>query len=296
MTDKVTIYSDGGSDPNPGYGGWAAILQYGEHEKVLTGNDLNATNNRMELQAAISALKMLKRPCSIEFYTDSQYVRRGITEWIDGWVEKGWKKGGKSILNADLWKQLLPLTKQHQIEWHWVRGHAGNEMNERVDVLAREARLAITPKASTDPNAPRLYVRSSCRGNPGPGGWGVVLDSVGETEQISGSEPNTTNNRMELMAALEGLRLVNAGTFVQLFTTSDYLYQGATNWINGWRKRQWQKRGGSPIANADLWQLLDKRMKEYDVHWFNAKGEIDAKHALPLEEAGKLAQNAALIV
>ena len=110
MTDsdnpKVIIYSDGGSDPNPGIGGWAAILRFGEHEKVLKGNDPDTTNNRMELTAAIRVLEALKRPCQIEFYTDSEYLRKGITEWIEDWAANNWKKKGKPIRNAHLWQTL----------------------------------------------------------------------------------------------------------------------------------------------------------------------------------------------
>ena len=137
---KVTIYSDGGSDPNPGIGGWAAILRYGQHEKILTGNDPNATNNRMELQAAIEALRALNRPSEVDFYTDSEYVRRGITEWIEKWAAKDWMRGRKAVPNRELWQALWRETKRHQIEWHWVKGHTGNRLNERVDALARQAR------------------------------------------------------------------------------------------------------------------------------------------------------------
>ncbi len=289
MTDKIIIYSDGGADPNPGIGGWAAILKYGQHEKVLFGNDPSATNNRMELMAAIGALSVLKRPSSIEFHTDSEYLRKGITQWIAGWAERGWKnKAGKPISNADLWQRLWPLVKQHEINWHWVKGHAGDEMNERVDALARQARLEITPSEQIPENVPRLYLRSSCKGNPGPGGWGVILEIGEETEQNSGSEATTTNNRMEIMAALEGLLLLPRGSDVQVFTTSDYLFQGITRWIHGWRRRNWLKKDDKPVANADLWQALDKLQEGYAVRWINAKGqELES-----LKIAGKLAVEA----
>jgi len=291
--DNVVIYSDGGSDPNPGIGGWAAILRFGKHEKVLTGNDPEATNNRMELTAAIRALEALKRPCSINFYTDSEYLRKGITEWIGEWAAKGWKKKGKPIPNVDLWQTLWPLVKTHEIEWHWVKGHAGNEYNERVDRLARKARLEITPDDVIDPNVPRLYLRASCKGNPGPGGWGVVLEEKDDTEQASGSEPQTTNNRMEITAAIEGLLLLSPGSDVQIFTTSDYVYQGITQWIRNWRKRNWMKKGGEkPVANSDLWQALDKLADNYTIRWINAKGQ----ELVGLEEAGKLAVNAIQVV
>ena len=285
---NVVIYSDGGADPNPGIGGWAAVLKYGQHEKVLTGNDPDTTNNRMELQAAIAALQALKRPFSIQFHTDSQYLRQGITQYIDKWAAKNWE----NVANADLWQTLWPLVKEHEIEWHWVKAHAGNPLNERVDQLAREARLEITPAAQIDDDAPKLYLRASCKGNPGPGGWGVVLEEGGETTQSSGSEAQTTNNRMELQAVLEGLLMLPAGSHVQLFTTSDYVFQGATKWIQGWRRRQWLKRDGKPVANADLWQALDQLMTNYAVHWINAKGQA----LKGLEEAGKLAVNAVEIV
>ncbi len=284
----VVIYTDGGADPNPGIGGWAALLRFGQHEKVLTGNHPSATNNRMELQAAIAALQALKRPCHIQLHTDSEYLRKGITQWIENWAAKGWQKKGKPIPNADLWRILREEAKKHDIEWHWVKGHAGNRFNERVDTLARQARLEITPEAQLSEDVPRLYLRASCKGNPGPGGWGVVLEQEGETKQQSGAVPKTTNNRMEITAAIEGLLMLPPGSEAQIFTTSDYLFQGATRWIHGWRKRNWVKRDGKPVANGDLWRALDQQMGMYAIHWVNAKG----KEKPALDEAGKLASTA----
>lgn len=287
----VTIYSDGGADPNPGIGGWAAILQYGTHEKALTGSDPHTTNNRMELQAAIAALSALQRPCQIEFHTDSEYLRQGITQWISKWAANNWQlKGGKAVANSDLWQQLWPLTQTHTITWHWVKGHAGNPLNERVDELARQARLKITPAAHISANAARLYIRASCKGNPGPGGWGVVCEQGDESEQASGAVPETTNNRMELTAAIESLLLLPPGGSAQIFTTSDYLFQGVTQWIHGWRKRNWQKKEGQPVANADLWQALDQLLPNYTVRWINAKNMPEPSPALA--EAAKLASEA----
>ncbi|HUM69746.1 MAG TPA: ribonuclease H [Chloroflexota bacterium] len=137
---------------------------------------------------------------------------------------------------------------------------------------------------------PRLYLRASCKGNPGPGGWGVILEQDDETTQASGSMPQATNNRMELMAAIEGLLLLPPGSSVQIFTTSDYVYQGITQWIHGWRKRNWQKKGETPIANADLWQAIDKLAGAYSICWINTKGQTLAG----LEEAGRLAVTAVL--
>lgn len=293
MAQKVIIHSDGGSDPNPGIGGWAAVLQFGAHELVLTGNDPEATNNRMELMAAIGALGALKRPSQVVFHTDSEYLRKGISEWIEGWAARGWKTAaGKPVSNADLWRRLWPLVKQHDIEWVWVKGHSGDPLNERVDMLARQARLEITPPEQLPADVPRLYLRGSCKGNPGPGGWGAVLEREGETEQSSGAEAATTNNRMEIQAAIGGLLMLTPGSSVQIFTTSDYLFQGATQWIHGWRRRKWLKRDGTAVANSDLWQALDSLMENYLVRWVNAKGQdLEA-----LQEAAQLAAAAREVV
>lgn len=285
MPDKVVIYSDGGADPNPGVGGWAALLVYGDHEKVLTGNDPKTTNNRMELQAAINALRALKWPCQIEFHTDSQYVRRGITEGVEKWASADWKtKNGRPIPNADLWRELRELVGRHEVNWHWVRGHSGNPFNERVDNLAREARLRITPRLDLEAGIPRLYLRVSCKGNPGPGVWAIALESAKEWEALTGVESATTNNRMELTAAIQGLQLLAPGSQVQVFTTSDYLYQGVTQWVHGWESRGWQKKDGQPVANADLWRQLVDISARYNVEWINAKGQ----RLEGLDRAGRL--------
>lgn len=146
MTDSpqaspaVTIYTDGACRGNPGPGGWGAVLKSGPHEKTLKGFEAETTNNRMELMAAIMALRELKRPCRVELWTDSQYLRKGITEWIHGWQKRGWKTAAKQpVKNADLWRALLAESERHQVEWHWVKGHSGHPGNERADSLANEA-------------------------------------------------------------------------------------------------------------------------------------------------------------
>ena len=136
----VTIYTDGACSGNPGPGGWAALLRFGLREKELSGGVLNTTNNRMEMMAALEALKSLKTPCNVDFHTDSEYLRNGITKWMVNWKRRGWKTTAKkSVKNQDLWKALDRAIQPHQITWHWVRGHAGHRENERVDKLARQA-------------------------------------------------------------------------------------------------------------------------------------------------------------
>ena len=140
----VEIWTDGGSKPNPGPGGWAAILRNGGHERELSGGDADTTNNRMELTAAIMALEALKRPCRVVLHTDSEYVRNGMERWIKGWVRNDWRNSAKQpVKNYELWQRLLAAAKPHRIEWRWVRGHSGDPMNERADQLATAAREAL---------------------------------------------------------------------------------------------------------------------------------------------------------
>ena len=135
----VDIFTDGACSGNPGPGGWGAILRYGAVEKELYGGDPATTNNRMELMAAIQALEALKRPMTVRLYTDSEYVKNGITQWIHGWKARGWKTADKKpVKNEDLWRRLDEAKQRHAIEFHWVRGHAGHPENERADALARQ--------------------------------------------------------------------------------------------------------------------------------------------------------------
>lgn len=142
MSDKkaVEIFTDGACSGNPGPGGWGAILRYGDTEKELSGGAASTTNNQMELTAAIVALEALSRPCTVNLHTDSKYVQNGITQWMKGWIRNGWKTAAKKpVKNADLWKQLSAAVEQHDVNWHWVKGHAGHPENERADELARTA-------------------------------------------------------------------------------------------------------------------------------------------------------------
>ena len=135
---RVEIWTDGACSGNPGPGGWGAILRFGEREKELSGGELLTTNNRMELTAAISALEALNRECEVDLHTDSQYLRQGVTGWMFGWKKNGWRTADrKPVKNEDLWRRLDEATARHKIDWRWVRGHAGDEMNERADELAR---------------------------------------------------------------------------------------------------------------------------------------------------------------
>jgi ribonuclease HI len=138
VTPKLIIYTDGACRGNPGPGGWGALLMYGDKKKELCGGDLATTNNRMELMGAIQALEALNKPTKAELHTDSQYVMKGVTQWIHGWKAKGWKTADKSpVKNVDLWQRLDAARARHEVDWRWVKGHAGHVHNERADELAR---------------------------------------------------------------------------------------------------------------------------------------------------------------
>ena len=148
MTENktVTLYTDGACKGNPGKGGWGVLMRYGSHEKELFGGEAHTTNNRMELTAIIQGLAALKRPCAVVIYTDSQYVKNGMEKWIHGWKKNGWKTASKQpVKNEDLWQQLDRLAAQHQIQWQWVRGHAGHTENERADALANQGVASVEP-------------------------------------------------------------------------------------------------------------------------------------------------------
>ncbi|MGH2537219.1 MAG: RNase H family protein, partial [Candidatus Promineifilaceae bacterium] len=176
------------------------------------------------------------------------------------------------------------------IEWHWVRGHTGDRLNERADRLARRARLEITAGPETEAGVARVYARVAFKGPAGPGAWGLILESAGgETQQFSAVEDKTTNNRLELQAVIESLRLVSAGSRIQLVTSSDYVYQGATRWLAGWRQGGWKTKAGKPVSNQDLWRELEALAAVREVRWLSAK-QIGAEPAL--DEAARVAAEA----
>ncbi|MAG96216.1 MAG: ribonuclease HI [Alphaproteobacteria bacterium] len=154
LGNLVEIYTDGACSGNPGPGGWGALLIYKGHERELSGGEADTTNNRMELMAAIQALESLKRPCRVRLHTDSTYVRSGITEWIQRWRQNGWRTAAKKpVKNADLWQRLQAALGEHQIDWRWVKGHAGDPGNERADALAREGvQAAVIPPTPSLPH------------------------------------------------------------------------------------------------------------------------------------------------
>lgn len=292
MTNQtVTIYTDGGASPNPGPGGWAAILLFpGQEPQELVGAVPDTTNNQMELRAAIEAFKVLPSPHQVDLYTDSQYLRQGISEWLPNWEATGWRTSQKTaVKNQALWQELAALLHQHQVIWHWTRGHAGDKWNERADELAR----SVIPRPALpldDDNSVHLFTAASYLGKQKRGGWAVLLRYRDAEKTLTGTATNTSGNRMHLQAAIEGLGALKRKMPVHLYTTSGYLKDGATHWAAQWRKRGWQTKEGKPVSHRDLWESLTDLTQSAQVSW-----HVVDKNSLPPEmiQAKKLATEAA---
>jgi ribonuclease HI len=267
---RVTIYTDGGADPNPGPGGWGVILIHDEsgRAKELSGGEPHTTNNRMELTAAIHALEALKQPCEVYMHTDSEYLRRGITEWVQKWARNGWMRGKKKnqpVENVDLWQRLLALTEGHDVSWEWVKGHAGDTYNERADSLARREIARFYEGVAEAAGSVQIFLLVSVRGAAGY--WGALIRSSDGEQIIFGQEQGTTSNRLDVQAAVEALRTAGEGVPIQIYSRSDYLRNGAKQWIKGWKKRGWTTRQGQPVKNQDLWKELDALLMKREVTW-----------------------------
>lgn len=293
---EVTIYTDGGADPNPGTGGWAAILLNPATGKVkeLSGGEPHTTNNRMELTAAMRALEELNQPCKVLMYTDSQYLKKGITQWLAGWIARGWRRKDGELQNEDLWRRLADLVKQHQIEWKWVKGHAGNRWNERADQLAtlaiRSQRTAAGAAAAEDTGPPpdaEVFLRISCAGRKG--GWAALVRHNGQDVLLSGRVANASPNQVDLIGAVAALESLPPGISIAAYTGSDYVRNGASSWLTGWKKRGWKTQEGSPISNRDLWEKLDAALATRKVAWPSIKG----RNLPEMESLGNTARAAA---
>ena len=302
---QVDVYTDGGCDPNPGPGGWGAIIRWGEREWTLSGNDPDTTNNRMELHAAAAALALLEGllgRCQVDLHTDSRYLRQGVTEWMDGWVSRGWRTHDKQpVKNQDLWRVLRRLAQAHDVTWHWLKGHAGHPLNERADRLATDAQRALhrarrpgapdTPQPTGDERPTvEIFVKASCRGAQGQGGWGAVLRMGQHTRSLSGGETTTTANAMLIHGATEALRSLTKPCCVTLYSDAKYLIHGASRWVKGWQARGWQTKNGKPVANRAEWESLLEAARPHRVTWLLAQGDTISAD---LPWAGELAAEAA---
>lgn len=272
---RFVIYTDGGASPNPGPGGWAAVIlgPAGSTEEI-SGGAPSTTNNRMELLAAISALAHLGSPSAVELYTDSQYLRQGITSWLARWRVQGWRRrDGGSVKNVDLWRRLEGLDRRHRVSWRWVKGHAGNEWNERVDALASAEIAARGGGSAADPvsdeavppDSVRIFLKVRCVGRRGA--WVAEVVTPEGTAERSGEAADTTPNRLELECVLELLGGLPSGQAAAVYTGNDYLRRGAALWIHAWKRNRWRTKSGGPVKNAELWHRLDRQLEGRRVQW-----------------------------
>jgi ribonuclease HI len=265
----VTIYTDGACRPNPGPGGWGAVLLFeGRRRPVdLFASAARTTNNRMELTAAIEALKSLPAPHRVALVTDSTYLKNGITQWLPVWTRQQWQKKDRTpVKNQDLWQALAGSLQLHTVSWHWVKGHAGDKWNERADALARMA-FENRSLPLSDHGAIHIFTAVSLDGKSGTGGWCAVLRYRRRTRVLTGTEDNSTGNRLHLLAAVEALAAVRRPLPIHLYTHSGYLRDGATRWIRRWAAEGWQTAEGRAVRNRDLWQRIGPLCKRSRVRW-----------------------------
>lgn len=290
---KVTIYTDGGCRPNPGTGGWGAVLIYDDKERELSGGEKNSTNNRMELTAVITTLDSLDQSYSVDLYTDSEYVKNGITTWIKGWIKKNWK----DVKNPDLWQRLQSATERHEIKWHWVKGHAGHSYNERVDQLATNEieRLngrPVTPRAP-EPAAPviradiSIYISAVYSYDDKRGGWGAVMAGGDNPQEFNGKESNSSENQLVILASTAALEAVKSASSIAVYTDSEYLQKGMSQWVKGWIKKAWRTAAGEPVKNRELWERLVKASERHEIQWVFQKKRDTAAAQRAYELANK---------
>ena len=270
----ITIYTDGGCDPNPGPGGWGAILIQDDGTEIeLSDGAESTTNNRMEMSAVITALNHLTKGHRVDLYVDSQYVKNGITQWIAGWQRKNWQTStGNPVKNQDLWQTLDSAVKRHEITWHWVKGHAGDQYNERVDELATTARPgekgATNTTVELGDNALTVFIRVAVPKNDKAGGWALRIWDGQTATDHSGRIPQVSSaNAMEIMAAFQIFKTVPKDATLRIYCPGDYLHKGITQWIHGWKKKNWRTASGSAVKNADAWRALDEAQQGRTVDW-----------------------------
>lgn len=285
---RVTIYTDGGCRPNPGPGGWGVvILMPDQAPSELSGSEEEATNNRMELRAAIEALRALDQAHDVDLNTDSQYVRQGITSWMEGWKRREWRTAsGDPVQNRDLWQELESELERHTVEWHWVKGHSGDQWNERADELAS----AAIPRFSgfvDDPGAVHIVLGIAYSGKMNKGAWAASLRFEEREKGLSGVVHEATSNQMHILGAALALEAMKRPVRAHLYTTSDYLKDGATSWLAGWRSRGWTTREGKAVSNKGAWQRLERQIDHHSLTWHVEKTDGDFDDMKLVKEAAR---------
>lgn len=276
----LTIYTDGSCSPNPGPGGWGAVIIPEKGKKrELSGRVADTTNNRMELQAPLEALRSLPASCRVAIYTDSTYVQKGITSWIDGWRRRGWLTLDKEpVKNRDLWEALDLELKRYQVEWFWVKGHIGHPDNERADVLAVAARGRVALPLM-DETAIHIFMGITWKQKTKVGSWSAVLRYRQHMKVIGGVVQDSSANRIHISSASCALTSIKRRLPIRLYTTSGYLKDGASGWLKSWAANGWLTRAGTDVSNRDEWQKLSGILDEQSVAFFVIDKEMPPCHS-----------------
>lgn len=262
----VRIYTDGSCSPNPGPGSWAAIiLDEQDQRETLAGSEEATTNNRMELTAALKALQSLPSSSGVQLFTDSRYLKDGITGWLPNWQQRDWSTiTGDAVRNRDLWRALLVEVGRHQVEWNWVKGHADDPLNNEVDELARGARPApVLPL--NDQNSVHIFLAITWRQKTASGAWAGIMCYREHHKVIGGARQEGTGNGLHIVSASEALKLLKRKLPIHIYTTSGYLKDGAGNWLKQWQRRDWYTRDGQEVSNREEWQVLAELLQFYPV-------------------------------
>lgn len=287
----MQIYTDGSCSPNPGPGGWAAVLLFDQGNKIveLQGTENQSTNNRMELTAALKALESLEGNNDVEVLTDSRYLQRGISEWLVKWKKNGWVTAeGYPVKNRDLWQTFSTQLERHNITWTWIKGHNKNSWNERADTLATVVRQSLNKSTSTyDPSGVHLFAGVTWKHSKASGAWAVVLNYGSHYKVLGGARENTTANRLYLHAVIEGILCLKRTIPVYIYTRSGYLRDGLEVWLEGWRTRNWLTRDGTAVSNVELWRQLSKLKEKYSIKIISVSSE---NPPCQLQEAKELAR------
>ena len=262
---EVTIYTDGACSPNPGVGGWGAVLlKDGRVYQELNGREEETTNNRMELAAVINGLLSLKESHRVIVITDSTYVKNGICSWVSAWKRRGWLTAARQpVKNRDLWEQLDRVSRKHRVEWQWVRGHSEDPWNERADALAVAARSVRIQEQTgevevTRPGQETIAVFCGITYAPSrrAGSWAVILSYKRHVKVLGGSDRGDSANQFHLQSLIAALSALKKNIPVTVYTTSGYLRDGVHSWLVGWQRRDWITSQGKEVGNRELWQRL----------------------------------------
>lgn len=285
---KVTIYTDGSCCPNPGPGGWGAvILDPAGETRNCSGRERETTNNRMELTAALRALQQLGAPHAVELFTDSRYVRDGICQWLANWQRRGWTTiTGEEVRNRDLWQELAAEIGRHQVQWHWVKGHGSNQWNILADELAGASRERQKLPLD-DENSVHLFLGITWRQKIGAGAWAGVMRYRRHLRVIGGVRREGSGNSLHIFSAVEAIGVLTRPLPVHLYTNSGYLKDGAGSWLGHWQAGDWLTRDGREVSNRHEWQSLATMLGRYPVT-FHLVDKIEPPcHLLAAKEVAK---------